>query len=402
MPLFSLASTLVFTLIIGFYGALFFVLDRAEARQQQQENFIYHTTTTLSEARWALTATSSGELVFFAGGFNMTDESDRVDILNISSGVWTTTTLSQPRVDFAATSSQNLVFFGGGRVGSATLSALVDIYNISSGNWSTATLSQPRCCLAATSIGDLVLFGGGYSSTGYSKVIDVYNVSSNTWTNATLSQARYYLAATSVENRLALFAGGYNGSGYSTVIDVYDVTTGSWSTLTPPLSEARGGLTATSLQDLVIFAGGETSSYCGTVSNAMDVYNMTNMTHVTFTLSVARCFPASAAWKDLVLIGGGGNSTQGYDIVDVYNITSNSWFTLNLSQPRGWFASTSSQNKIFFGGGWNRKFNIYKLVDIFEIYPQFSMEPSAESSPLSVPTSTPILASMDRPISFFD
>jgi hypothetical protein len=81
---------------------------------QQQEN-ITHTTTTLSEARCCLAATSSGELVFFAGGYNSTGQpSDRVDIYNVTSGSWTTSTLSIPRYYLAATSSQNLVFFGGG------------------------------------------------------------------------------------------------------------------------------------------------------------------------------------------------------------------------------------------------------------------------------------------------
>jgi hypothetical protein len=75
------------------------------------------TTTTLSQARYVLAATSSGELVFFAGGYNSTGPSNRVDIYNVTSGSWTTSTLSIPRVDLAATSSQNLVFFGGGWIG---------------------------------------------------------------------------------------------------------------------------------------------------------------------------------------------------------------------------------------------------------------------------------------------
>jgi hypothetical protein len=48
---------------------------------QQQERNIIHTTTTLSQARYRLAATSSGELVFFAGGFKTTGpSSDRVDM----------------------------------------------------------------------------------------------------------------------------------------------------------------------------------------------------------------------------------------------------------------------------------------------------------------------------------
>jgi hypothetical protein len=72
---------------------------------QQQGNVIY-ITTTLSQIRRNLAATSSGELVFFGGGENATGKpSDRVDIYNVTSGNWTATTLSIPRYHLAATSS---------------------------------------------------------------------------------------------------------------------------------------------------------------------------------------------------------------------------------------------------------------------------------------------------------
>jgi hypothetical protein len=88
-------------------------------QQQQQGTIITRSTTTLSQARYWFAATSSGEFVFFAGGYNSTGQaSDRVDICNVTSGNWTTATLSIPRSALAATSSQNLVFFGGGWNGS--------------------------------------------------------------------------------------------------------------------------------------------------------------------------------------------------------------------------------------------------------------------------------------------
>jgi hypothetical protein len=121
-----------------------------------------------------------------------------VDIYNVTSGSWTTSTPSIPRSTLAATSSQNLVFFGGGWNVTTTFYDRVDIYNTLNGSWSTATLSQPRTALAATSVGNLVLFGGGSNSNGPSNVVDVFDVTSNTWTNATLSQVRCCLASTSV------------------------------------------------------------------------------------------------------------------------------------------------------------------------------------------------------------
>src|SRR3954466_5568130 len=73
------------------------------------------------------------------------------------------------------------------------------------------------------------------------------------WTTATLSQAREDLAATSVGN-LVIFAGGATGTGSSAVVDIYDDSTHLWTTAM--LSQARGGLTATSVGTKAFFAGG--------------------------------------------------------------------------------------------------------------------------------------------------
>jgi hypothetical protein len=100
-------------IFVMFFQVSVSLLNFVTETQQQQGN-ITHTTTTLSEARFWLASTSSGELVFFAGGYNSTGPSNRVDIYNVTSGSWTTATLSIPRYQLAATSSQNLVFFGGG------------------------------------------------------------------------------------------------------------------------------------------------------------------------------------------------------------------------------------------------------------------------------------------------
>jgi cell wall-associated NlpC family hydrolase len=110
---------------------------------QQQEN-ITHITTTLSQARFELASTSSGELVFFAGGWNGTPGSsyNHVDIYNVTSRSWTTATLSIPRFELASTSSGELVFFAGGWNGTPDSSYNhVDIYNTTNGSWSTATPS---------------------------------------------------------------------------------------------------------------------------------------------------------------------------------------------------------------------------------------------------------------------
>jgi hypothetical protein len=124
---------------------------------------------------------------------------------------------------------------------------------------------------------------------------------------------------------------------------VFDLTNSTWTNAT--LSEPCGALTSTSLNDLIFFAGGETTPFCTTTSKVIDLFNVTNGNHWTFNLSVSGCYPSSTTSQDLVLIGGGGNDGTTFEIVDVYNVTSNIWFTLNLSQSRFQLASTSCRNQ---------------------------------------------------------
>lgn len=67
----------------------------------------------LSQARYALSATSIGDLAIFAGGNDGTAPTNRVDMYKISSNSWSTANLSQPRDSLAATSVGNLAIFAG-------------------------------------------------------------------------------------------------------------------------------------------------------------------------------------------------------------------------------------------------------------------------------------------------
>jgi len=349
---------------------------------------ITQSTATLSEARWKLAATSSGDLVFFGGGNKTTGPSAQVDICNVTSGSWTTATLSVPRFLLAATSADKLVFFGGGE-DTQTNYAQVDIYNTSDGSWSTATLSQNRSDLAGTSVANIVLFGGGQNSTGPSSTVDIYNVTSNTWTTATLSQARDHPAATSVANRYALFAGGSN---WPNLVDIFDSFSETWNTAT--LSLGREYIAATSLNNLALFGGGDT--WGGTPSNVVDIFNATTHTWSSATLSQARYGFAAASVGDIVAFGGGNNGSKLSVVVDMYNVTSNVWFTATLSQARYYLAAASSINGIFFGGGYGSTYS--QTVDIFTVNLSNSPSPSYSSgspnlSPTTLsPSSTPLTA----------
>jgi hypothetical protein len=89
---------------------------------------------------------------------------------------------------------------------------VVDVYNGATRAWSTARLSVTRRALAATSVGNVALFAGGLMPGEFggivdSDVVDLYNGTTMAWSTARLSVARRDLTAASVGN-VALFAGG--------------------------------------------------------------------------------------------------------------------------------------------------------------------------------------------------
>jgi hypothetical protein len=159
------------------------------------------TATTLSKARTSLSATSVGKYALFAGGklefqVDVTGEEDYeigdnvVDIWNSETATWTSTTLSQRRYFLSATSVENYALFGGGISDMYGRSNVVDIWNNATNNWNTTTLSQSRPDLSATSVGKYALFGGGGEAAAgfYSNVVDIWSRNSLSWVNGSVVQ----------------------------------------------------------------------------------------------------------------------------------------------------------------------------------------------------------------------
>jgi len=324
-------------------------------------------TATLSQARSDLSSASIGSKAFFAGGTigGTAGVSNVVDIYDNSTNTWSTATLSAARGQLVATSVGSKVFFAGG-VGNIFPSNVVDIYDNSTNLWSTATLSQPRWNLSAATVGTKVLFSGGYiNGSAVSDRVDIYDNSTNTWSTANLSKARSLLSATTVGTKV-FFAGGYEGAQIlSNVVDIYDNSTNTWSTAT--LSLPRGNLCATSVGAKVFFAGG---SYYDvnqilSSSNVIDIYDNSNNTWSTTTLSFGSFSLSAASISSKAVIAGGYiNASTVSDKVDIYDNNTNSWSSEILSIPRTRLAATSIGKKVFIAGG----VGDVGYVDVVDIY----------------------------------
>ncbi len=116
----------------------------------------------LSIGRGCFAATTVGNLAIFGGGETGTGYSDVVDIYDEDKGsptdlwAWSTTSLSQARRFVSATTAGNKAFFAGGE---GPYSAVVDIYDALTDSWSVDALpGGARDDLAAVTLGNRAFF----------------------------------------------------------------------------------------------------------------------------------------------------------------------------------------------------------------------------------------------------
>ena len=137
-------------------------------------------------------------------------------------------------------------------------SNVVDLYDSGTGRWSTAQLSQARYLFSATSVGTVAIFAGGFTG----KLLRIVFV-------CCLREFRLRLQDVLWEHVCLclgmpcgsdcfLMRATAGGGVDSNVVDLYDSGTGRW--WTAQLSQARGGLSATSNGTVAIFAGGDNNS----------------------------------------------------------------------------------------------------------------------------------------------
>jgi hypothetical protein len=117
----------------------------------------------------------------------------------------------------------------------------------------------------------------------------------------------------------------FAGSVASDIVDIFDGL--SWSSAR--LSTPRLFLSATTVGALVIFAGGATEvmTAAAGASDAVDIFNSTNMTWTTARLSVARFSGVATGLAGIAIFSGGWNGTQPpgiYSTVDIFCVSSTS------------------------------------------------------------------------------
>ena len=167
------------------------------------------------------------------------------------------------------------------------------------------------------------------------------------WSTATLGQGRSSLTAASVGNKV-IFAGGNNGAS-SGFVDVYDTSTDTWSTTS--LSKDRYELASAVAGGKAFFAGGY-SDVGTTHRNEVDIYYSATNTWSTATLSVGRSYlTGTASGSKVFFAGGTSQAAVNSNVVDIYDVSTNTWSAATLSLGRFALAAASAGGKVFFAGG---------------------------------------------------
>ncbi len=216
-------------------------------------------------------------------------------------------------------------------------------------------------------VGQYVICAGGYTSGVYSNITDVYDTITGQWTDTVIPDAFYNATEATVGN-YAIFAGGANAEGtYSNTVDIFDASSGNWVTNNPgllqPLSQPRAQISAITVGNYAIFAGGNSASG---YSNAVDIFDAETKTWLTPThLSQGREFIDAAAVGNYAIFAGGQNGGLS-NVVDIFDTKTGTWLSpQTLSQPRDGMSALTVGDRVIFAGGYGNSGPI-SAVDIYD------------------------------------
>ena len=213
---------------------------------------------------------------------------------------------------------------------------------------SAPALSVARYHMAETSFNGYAVFAGGLSRPSssyytYYTNIDAYDSSLTRTNPATLSSARAYLTATTVGNYLIVAGGQYSsriGSDYAafhTTVDAYDLSFTRVSV--SALAQKRGQANSTNIGNYAIIAGGVTG----------DTYNPATLTEVYNTSLTRSAAPSNvrtvvsrhdaASIPSYAFFNLGANGSGKY--VDAYDPSLTRFNAPNTSGDSGQYAACS-------------------------------------------------------------
>jgi len=309
-----------------------------------------------------------------------------VDIYDSELNTWNISTFAVPHMYGGTTTIGPFAMFAGGS-SAATFktSNVIDVWNSNNQSWSNMFLSSARTGITATTVGHIAMFAGGVGPAGVSGVVDIYNYKLNSWSNASLSEPRTGITSVTIDH-LAIFAGGspYEDGGQTNVIDIFNLFTNSWTTAL--LGTARVGMAATVVGTTAIFGGGggngvpfqkeKLTLAIGEQESIVfniDMYKLHEHTWTSSNLSHPRTLLSATTIGNLALFAGGMplpiNETianpGASSVIDIYDFETSSWSTDTLPRPRYALSAVTVGNRAIFAGGISNTTGVTADIDIY-------------------------------------
>ena len=243
---------------------------------------------------------------------------------------------------------------------------------------SIAGLSEGRTGLVGAMIDNYALFAGGYGGPDedgnyiYYKTVDAYDASLTRRTAGNLSYRVTTPAATTLGGR-ALIGGGvcfwWDGDVFNNYyVDAYDKSLTRSSA--PNLGTGRGGLSATTVGNYALFAGGteytEYEDEDDDYRSDVDAYNSSLTKVAVSNLSDEVHSPAATTVGNYALIGGGQLFYGGRTPMDAYDASLTKTSLARLPEyAYVYVAATVGDYAVFFGN--NKIFAYDKSLTLTEV-----------------------------------
>jgi|GEM_PF-2721211 N-acetylneuraminic acid mutarotase len=264
-----------------------------------------------------------------------------------------------------------VLYTGGDQGGTALAHAWIWTPNAPS--WvQIADMTTARTLHSATVLNDgRVLIAGGFSviastpPTAALNSAELFDPATDTFSAvAPMNTARAGHTATLLADNSVLVTGGATQNSTPTYLasgEVYDPASNSWTAVNNQMSVARGGHSASLLDNGEVLIAGTVLAYngqgCGSTCAATDLYDPTTNSFVaTGNLNTARYDQAASILANgQVLVTGGccGNNGTPLSSAELYNPSQGSWSTTaSLQVPRtGHAAVYLTDGRILIAGG---------------------------------------------------
>ncbi len=201
--------------------------------------------TSLSARKYSMASAVINNKVFFAGGYYEEDPrnylvSNKVEIYDLSTNSWSITTLSEARVYVSAVTTGNKIYFAGGINGSNATTKRVDVYDNTTNSWSTFNLQEPKAAMSSIIVGNKIYWAGGvnenrHDNNNYYWIwtpnVEIKDINTGISIATCLFQPNLWLwnnAAVQKNDKIVFFTGS-DMNAVQNKFDIYDISTNSWS-----------------------------------------------------------------------------------------------------------------------------------------------------------------------------